>query len=129
MIRIIGHDPGSKFHLLVISAIGNLSETVALLTQQPKKTIIIVGDEPGTASTDPLDYVGTSTSDTFKINLSDFTRQIPDQEEPEPEPHINGDLSYLYRRPKNNLRIPIRKNHYRVIHQPCWRAGRWKSLT
>lgn len=41
--------------------------------------------------------------------------------------HIVPDLSYLYRPPVRYKTVYKRLRHH--IHQPCWRRGRWKSLT
>ena len=41
--------------------------------------------------------------------------------------HIVPDLSYLYRPPVKHKAVYKRIRHH--IHQPCWKRGRWKSLT
>jgi len=41
--------------------------------------------------------------------------------------HINGNLGYLYRPPV--ICRHIKRLKRRIIHQPCWRRNRWKSLT
>lgn len=40
---------------------------------------------------------------------------------------IVPDLSFLYRPPIKHKAVYKRLRHH--IHQPCWRRGRWKSLT
>ena len=50
------------------------------------------------------------------------------EEAPEP-PHINGDLTYLYRRQFPRPPVQKRTNYRHPLRIPCWRAGRWKSLT
>lgn len=44
-------------------------------------------------------------------------------------PYRNGNLHYLYDRSKKPVRRYCRVDRRHPLRQPCWRAGRWKSLT
>ncbi len=79
--------------------------------------VLVVSQPPPTAPTAEDLQILTTT-----LSTCNFTP------EPEPiEPFINGNLRYLYRSPIK-ARLPAVRRRY-PIHQPCWRSGRWKSLT
>lgn len=93
------------------------------------RRILVVDD---TATCSPPSPPSSTYSDSYS-NTCDSTLfyvSVPVPEDPELRtPHINGDLRYLYRQPKKNQRLPQRIDRRHPIRQPCWRAGRWKSLT
>ena len=94
------------------------------------RRILVVDDSNSTAPdpTPPSSTYSDSYSNTCDSTL--FYVSVPVPEDPEPRtPHINGDLRYLYRQPKKPSRLPWRIDRRNPIRQPCWRAGRWKSLT
>lgn len=88
---------------------------------------IVVIDDNTTSDSTYTDGTGFESLANFASTMN-FTRDFC-KEEPLPEPFINGNLRYLYRPPKQIKRLPVRNNHRLPLRQPCWRAGRWKSLT
>lgn len=99
---IVSGPPGDSHHLIyAIRRLGSLT---------------VIEDRPELPS--------TPTIEAMTVTMTSF---IKEWLEPEPVYHINGNLRYLYR-PTAKPVLISRQSRY-IIRQPCWRAGRWKSLT
>lgn len=95
--------------------------------------LIVILDDATTQTTftaaDPQSTVDWgSTSNLVESVCCSMYASCCVEEAPEP-PHINGDLLYLYRRQFPRPPVQKRTNFRHPLRIPCWRAGRWKSLT
>ena len=103
-----------------------------LITVSDHERRILVVDDQSTAPPQE-DTSFSSTTDTCSSSelISYCMSLIPSDflEEPVCEPHVNGDLSYLYVRRHNETPAQRRTNNRPPLRIPCWRKGRWKSLT
>ncbi len=93
-------------------------EWSALMSRLPTTELVVVSPKDDTATGGLCDMNSFVSSLTATMNY---------EESPPPEPHINGSLRYLYLDRKALTTKVVQRRH--PIKQPCWRAGRWKSLT
>lgn len=79
-----------------------------------------------TASWDANQEVIRHARETL-LTIAATNRANAFKEEEIPEPEPAGCMEHLYRNPFHNSVPRVVRRH--VIHQPCWKRGRWKSLT
>lgn len=105
-----------------------------LVDRDDHHRVLMVVEDDTTDLPDAAELTGTcSSTDYGNSNIfqvfSTFSAACEYLEEPLPEPHVNGDLQYLYVRRYNETPVGRRTNNRLPLRLPCWRKGRWKSLT
>jgi len=92
-------------------------EIARLMARLPTTELVVVSPKEDTPS-------GYGDMSAFASSL---TSSMNYAEPPPVDPPTNGNLRYLYLDRK--VLTPKVVQHRHPIKQPCWRAGRWKSLT
>lgn len=105
-----------------------------LVDRDDHHRVLVVLDDDTTNLPDTSELTGTYSSTDYNASavfqvLSTFSVTCDYLEEPLPDPHVNGDLQYLYVRRYNETPVGRRTNNRLPLRLPCWRKGRWKSLT
>lgn len=133
-LLICGVDPGRLTYL--IAALSSVVE---------RNSIVIVEDPEPVKEKDAFERLRefqVNQVRNFASDMIDRLREMPPKQEQEPE--YSGDDSRLMSiQGQEELTAWLvfrvrwvlsafgraRRTIARTIHQPCWRAGRWKSLT
>lgn len=114
---------GGKVFIVICAGLNHQTLTEAnRLSESTNGGAIFISDGSSNHTTSYEDDISN-----LAFSLSCYNQPTRNQEEAIIVPHVNGDLSYLYRPPVLCRHIKRPKRH--VIHQPCWRRNRWKSLT
>lgn len=110
-------------HVLIAGPFARISDhEIRLLASALAAGQLVIIDSPQETTTQNL----TCSSTEFLSSLQNI-KSCGYDDEVIIESHINGDLRYLYRPPILHNKKVVQWRH--PLRQPCWRRGRWKSLT